>query len=188
VFPEVVTRRSRRVVSEAMAPGVAMGELPAAAVTFFPPLARQYRPTGAIGLTYTTPGRVTMTAQYDDDEAGLTHSQWCDFVARARGAPPLALRSAGFRYARSLVQQRQELISRGQISTRIVRNHAFGIDRLALASSIDRFMMAQGAIDFQPSDVWSDDGLAQASIRRGDPIFGNSPQRFWFQPYVTRCF
>jgi hypothetical protein len=191
IFLEATARKTSDVLSEAVAEGVASGELPPFALQIFPAATSRYRHAAALGITYTTSSKMTLTVEFDLNGAGLTKGQWHDRVdgALARGV----LGSGAFWYARSLVQQQQELISRQQLFVRAAWDEAFGRKQLSLSTLLlspitDRSGLLQSAVDYRLSNGWSLGGLVQISTGPRRSIYGSSPQAGGIQLYATRYF
>lgn len=191
IFVEATARKTSDVLSEAVAEGVVAGELPSFALQLFPAASSRYRPSAALGITYTTSSKMTLTVEFDLNGAGLTKGQWHDRVDRALARGPLG--SGAFWYARSLVQQQQELISRQQLFVRAAWDEAFGREQLSLSTLLltpitDRSGLLQSAVDYRLSNGWSLGGLVQISTGPRRSIYGSSPQAGGVQLYATRYF
>ena len=193
VYVEAALQRSASYFSEAVQDGVALGELPSAAAMLLAGKSSQYRGSVAIGLTYATADRVTMTVEYDHDGAGLNRQEWSDVTERVLKAPSDLLGRGTFWYARSLIQQRQQLVTRGQVFARAGWDDAFNRKGLALAAlilvaTIDRSVLAQSSADYKLGKTWSIGGLVQLNRGSRQSIFGGSPQSVGLQIYATKYF
>lgn len=135
------------------------------------PGAATFHQRAAVGLTYSTASRLSLTAEYQYDGAALERSEW---DALRRGSPP-----AYWRY-RAWQEDRREPATRHRLFVDVAWQDAF-INRLDLnailtASLVDRSRMAW--LEARYRLARADLGL-QWQVNSGDPTseFGAAPQR-----------
>lgn len=179
-YAEASVARRRDLISEALDFGRATGALPADTPDEPPPSPdRSLRNELAVGVSYTTPGRVTWNLEYHLNQAGLTSQDWRRwFAIGGASAAPAALTNELW-YIRGYAQDQQQQSTEQAAFLRADWTDAFGLN-LELSGFVnvdlrDGSGLAQGQIEYYFSDAWTLGLVAAGDFGSRKSDFGSLP-------------
>lgn len=184
--------RTTSLVDQALQFGRITGSIPAGPTVLPDVATRAFREQLALGASYTSPSRITVSFEYDLDQTAFTQRTWRQWFAVGTSAPALPLVADELWLIRDYALEQQRPISRNSAFVRADWVDAF-VPKLELVGLIDVDLrdgseLVQLSADYALSDHWSIGGVLIAFPGPRDSNFGSLPERGSVLITVARYF